>query len=410
MLGFPAVPELNTRWSLSLRVAFRFAVCFYTITTLYLAIDYLASLLPLPQEVAEAIDDRGLFAAYDWATKLLFGADIVYSTTAGFVAYMSTALIGAGLGTIVWSLIDRRRLSYPRAYAVLRIYLRYLLAAVALGYGAVKVWPSQFVPPSLVALVTPLGDFTRMRLLWHMMGASPAYTVFTGLVEVAGGLLLLSRRTTPIGALVLAGAFANVAMLNFGYEVGVQLNSTIYALMALTLLAPDARRLATAFVDRGDQARDSNPTRGRLSRVVKAALVVLLIVMDARTAYFSRRDLLRVPALYGIYDVVEFVRDDVPLPPGDQARWLRLILAERGTGAIQWTVGGRVDRYELAEDPANSTVTLTATGPDPHVLTLHYSHGSDDLLEVAGRVDGHQIQARLRTIDVTQMPLRRPYR
>jgi hypothetical protein len=222
------VPEVNTRWPPSLRVAFRFGVCFYTITTLYLAIDHLASLLPLTEGLAETIQDRGFFAAYDWATKLLFGSDVVYSTTAGFIAYMSTALIGASLGTIVWSLIDRRRLSYPRAHAVLRIYLRYLLAAVALGYGAVKVLPSQFVPPSLVALVTPLGNFTRMRLLWHTMGASTAYTVFTVLVEVAGGLLLLSRRTTPIGALVLAGAFINVAML-FGYEVGVQLNSTIYA-------------------------------------------------------------------------------------------------------------------------------------------------------------------------------------
>lgn len=410
MLVSHTVSDVNTRWPLSLRVAFRFGVSFYTITTLYLAIDHLSSLLPFTQGVAETIQDRGLFAAYEWATKLLFGSDVVYATTAGFIAYMSTALIGAGLATIVWSLIDRRRLSYPRAYAALRIYLRYLLAAVALAYGFVKVWPSQFVPPSLVALVSPLGDFTRMRLLWHTMGTSTAYTVFTGLVEVTGGLLLLSRRTTPIGALVLAGAFINVTMLNFGYEIGVQLNSTIYAVMALTLLAPDARRLATAFLERQDKPRDSNPTRRRLARIVKAAVVVLLILMDAQTAYISRRDLSRVPALYGIYDVVDFVRDGVSLPPGDQARWLRLILAERGTGAIQWTLGGRVDPYEVTEDPAKSTVTLTARQREPRMFTLQYSRTSDNLLEVSGRVDGHEIQARLRAIDVTQMPLRRPYR
>ncbi|HKW03360.1 MAG TPA: hypothetical protein VJN96_26280 [Vicinamibacterales bacterium] len=404
------VPNVGARWPLSLRVAFRFAVCFYAITTLYLAIDYLVSLLPVSEGVAEAIDERGLFAAYDWATRLLFGSDIVYATTAGFIAYMSTALACAGLAAIVWSLIDRRRPSYPRAYRVLRIYLRYLLAAVALGYGAVKVLPSQFVPPSLVALVTPLGDFTRMRLLWHMMGTSTAYTVFTGLVEVTGGLLLLSQRTTPIGALVLAGAFVNVSMLNFGYEVGVQLNSTIYALMAFTLLAPDAGRLATAFLETRGKAPDSNPTRRRLSRVVKYAVIVLLVVMDARTAYLSRREMSRVPALYGIYDVVEFVRDGVPVPPGDQARWLRLILAERGTGAIQWTLGGRVDPYDVTEDTANRTVTLTARGREPRPFTLKYSRGSDDLLQVAGRIDDHQIQARLRAIDVTQMPLRRPRR
>jgi hypothetical protein len=174
--------------------------------------------------------------------------------------------------------------------------------------------------------------------------------------------------------------------------------------MAITLLAPDARRLATAFLDRRNEARDSNPTRRRLGRAVKAAAVGLLIVTVARNAYISRGDMSRVPALYGIYDVVDFVRDGVTLPPGDQARWLRLILAERGSGAIQWTLGGRVDRYELTENPANSTLTLTETGREPR------SHGSGDLLEVAGRVDGHDIQARLRAIDVSQMPLRRPYR
>ena len=52
-----------------------------------------------------------------------------------------------------------------------------------------------------------------MRVLWHSMGTSTAYVVFTGLVEVAGALLLFSRRTTTLGALVLAAAFTNVAIL-----------------------------------------------------------------------------------------------------------------------------------------------------------------------------------------------------
>ena len=159
---------------------------------------HLSTVLLFRDPLEELPASRALFAVYQWGTARLFGSGIVYATTFGYVAYLTTALAGAGAATIVWSVLDRRRLSYDRAHAVLRVYLRYLLAAVALSYGAAKVIPVQFSPPSLVALITPLGDITRMRLLWYSMGASTAYIVFTGLVEVIGGLLLLSRRTTAL--------------------------------------------------------------------------------------------------------------------------------------------------------------------------------------------------------------------
>ena len=402
------MPEPDARWPRSLLVAFRFVVCFFAITTLYLAVDHLFALIPFSDPLAETIQDRGLFAAYEWATERLFGP-VVYSTNAGFIAYISTALIGAGAGALIWSLVDRRRLSYRRAHQWLRVYLRYLLAAVAISYGAVKVIPVQFVPPSLVALITPLGEFTRMRLLWHFMGTSTAYIVFTGLVEVAGGLLLLWRRTTLAGAILLAAAFTNVAILNFGYEVGVQINSTIYVTMALTLLAPDARRLAAAVLN-SPEASEVHARASWLRRSAKALVVVLLVAVHFRTAYVEHRDASRLPALYGIYDVREFARDGTPVPPGDPARWLRLVVAERGTAAIQWTAGGRVDQYAIAEGPANGVLTLMTKSDKPTVLTLRYTQEPDGLLQVNGRVEDHLIEARLRAMDVEQMPLRRPRR
>ena len=43
---------------------------------------------------------------------------------------------------------------------------------------------------------------TRCKLLWAMMGFSRRYAVFTGCMEVLAGVLLLSRRTTTLGALL----------------------------------------------------------------------------------------------------------------------------------------------------------------------------------------------------------------
>ena len=403
------LPSDERRWQAPLRVAFRFVVCFFAITTLYLAIGHLSTVLLFRDPLEELPASRALFAAYQWGTARLFGSGIVYASTFGYVAYLTTAMVGAGAASIVWSLIDRRRLSYDRAHAVLRVYLRYLLAAVALSYGAVKVIPVQFQPPSLVALITPLGHITRMRLLWHSMGASTGYIVFTGLVEVIGGLLLLSRRTTALGAALLAAAFANVTVLNLGYEVGVQLNSTIYTLMAIVLLAPDARRLWCAFVARGEGPIARSPWTRRLAFLTKAVIVVLLITVNFRAAYVAKRDAV-LPLLYGIYDVVEFARDGAALPAGDQTRWLRFVVAERGAAAIQWTMGGRVEVFTAVEDAANGVLTLTARGANAKVLTFRYTRRSDGGLDLTGRVEAHDIQARLQPIDLATFPLRRPRR
>lgn len=403
-------------WPLAVRVAFRFCVSFFAFTTLYLAVGYISDLLHLPTDLHDFITDRVLFAPFEWTTKRIFGNDIVYATLRGFIAYFSTALAVASLATIVWSVIDRRRLQYRRLHAALRVYLRYLLAAVALGYGAAKVIPSQFPPPSLIALVTPLGEFTRMRLLWHFMGTSTLYEVFCGLIEVSGGVLLLWRRTTALGALVLAAGLTNVAVLNFAYDVGVRLNATIYVLMALALLAPDARRLANLFllnepVPPSDFGRSATAGwRRRVGHVVKATVVVVMVGESFRTTYVNHLDSLLRPALYGIYDVEEFSRGGILIPAGGKDRWQRFIVSEGGVTAIQWTAGGVLERYQSNDDTGSGVLTLTAQPPQSRVITLRYTKEPENRLLVAGRIGDADVQARLRAVDVTKLPLRGPRR
>src|SRR4030095_10478274 len=227
--------------------------------------------------------------------------------------------------------------------------------------------------------------------------------------EVAAGRLLLWRRTTTLGALLLTAAFTNVVVLNFGYQVGVQLNSTIYLMMALTLLAPEAKRLATAVLE--PTPLSGTPTSGnvRLLRYLKPVFVILLLAMIARESYLNYQERWAKPALYGIYDVVDFTRDGVSVPLGSQERWLRFVIAESDSGAIQWTTGGRIERYTLKEDSASNAITFTGQGTPPVVLTFHYKRAAENL-ELGGEVDGHQIAARLRAVSPTSFVLRRPRR
>ncbi|MDQ6758242.1 MAG: DoxX family protein, partial [Acidobacteriota bacterium] len=119
-------------------------------------------------------------------------------------------IVVAAIGALVWSVLDRRRRHYRTLYAWLRLLVRFTLAFTLLDYGFAKIFPLQFGPPMLGRLTQSYGESSPMGLLWTFMGASAAYTKFTGLAEAGAGFLLLFRRTTVLGALASAAVMLNV--------------------------------------------------------------------------------------------------------------------------------------------------------------------------------------------------------
>src|SRR5262245_23311944 len=87
-----------------------------------------------------------------------------------------------------------------------------------------------------------------MGLLWTFMGSSGPYVIFSGAGETTGSLLILFRRTTTLGALVLGAVLTNIAALNFCYDVPVKINSSHFLAMCIFLAAPDVRRLTNLLI------------------------------------------------------------------------------------------------------------------------------------------------------------------
>ncbi|MEY4930887.1 MAG: hypothetical protein RI909_1611, partial [Bacteroidota bacterium] len=158
--------------------------------------------------------------------------------------YLSLAV----LGCIIWSLIDRKSTHYIKSDYWLRTFVRYFIAMQALSYGIIKLFALQMVFPNLSQLATPLGDFFPMRFSWMFIGYSEPYQVFSGVMEVMAGLLLLNRKTVTMGLCVATGVFANVVMLNLSYDIPVKLFSLHLLFYSLFLLAYDAKRLLQFFV------------------------------------------------------------------------------------------------------------------------------------------------------------------
>lgn len=248
------------RWSLAHKLAFRFFCCYWLLYALPESgrVSVLGILGLIPKAGAFLVKqyENAWHALTPWVATRFFhvtGMPATYfrtgsgDTTLQYVQqllYVVTALTVM----LVWSVLDRKRPNYRKLGAWLRLLVRYTLAFTLFSYGFAKVFPLQFQPPRNFKLMEPYGEFSPMGVLWSFMGASLPYTMYSGAAEILGGLLLLFRRTCTLGAMVSAAVMLNVAALNYCYDTPVKLYSTNLFLMAIFLLAPEARRLANVFV------------------------------------------------------------------------------------------------------------------------------------------------------------------
>ncbi len=271
------------------RFALRFALAYWLLYSLPMPF---SSVLPFLQPLFQAYGALS-DAVVRWAGAAVFGienqmvapngsGDTTYAYVSLFVNFvLATLLAAASL------LLDRRGTKHGETQDLLRSYLRYVLAATMLSYGLAKVgWiQNQFPPLEGPRLDRTYGDSSPMGLLWSFMGASRPYTFFAGMGEVTGGLLLLFRRTTLLGAMVTFGVMLNVVLLNFSYDVPVKQYSAHLAFAAILILIPDWRRFARLLLL---QQASGAPSRVRAfsaarfawpRRIAKVALVLMIGVV-----------------------------------------------------------------------------------------------------------------------------------
>lgn len=276
-------------------------------------------------------------------------------------ARVITFAMVAFIGMIVWSFIDRRP-NHSKLSMVLNVGLRYYLAFNMLVYGFVKVLPSQFPTPPDGWLNQTFGEVSPMRLLWTFMGYSKTYTIFSGIGEVVGGLLLLFRRTRLFGALVVAGVMAHVVMLNFSYDVPVKLFSLHLFAMALVIMAPDVPRLINMFFLNkvvAPQPIENYFTERKFNiatQVVKALFIFMIVYYPFQGALHQYNEMKTYwrgageatdsgkVSLFGKYDVELFVmnNDTLPALQEDTRRWKSVMISGRSVNVES------MDGYNIA--------------------------------------------------------------
>ena len=401
--------EAPAAWPPPKRFFFRFLSAYLVLYLLPFPLDTIPLTGGLVQRYTDLWD-----ALVPWAGKRVFHVTITVQpngsgdTTYNYVQVFCFAAL-ALLAAILWTLLDRRSPHHTRLDAWLRVYVRFSLAATMIGYGAIKVIQSQFPAPTLDRLLEPIGSASPMGLLWTFMGASRSYNAFGGGTEMLGGLLLVTRRTTLLGALVCMGALSNVVMLNFSFDVPVKLLSCHLLAMAVFLALPDLRRLANLFLlNRPTEPVTLRPrfTRRWMNRTALALKTLLVIGFVAVSLWGANQDwkddsnLSARSAFYGIWNVDEFTTDGQARPPlvTDTARWRRVVFAVPGTVAVQLMSDER-QRYGLALDPSKKTLALTRRDDPTWKSGFVYQQPEPQTLTLQGTFDGHQIQAKLHRVD-----------
>jgi len=299
----------------------------------------------------------------------------------------------ATVSALAWTLLARRR-SHARLAAVATVILRYYLATTLLGYGLAKVVPMQFPPPWLGRYDQAIGEMSPMGLLWTFMGHSRAYTLFAGLAECAGAVLLLWRRTYVIGAVVTAIVMTNVVALNFCYDVPVKLFSTELLVIAALIAWPQLHRLVRAVL--GGAVAEVPPRVRSSARVERLRLVakvgvIAIVAWGLYQMHEQGSEYRRPPSeLAGLWRVDTFRKDGVELPAlmTDAERWCSV-------GFSTWYVSVRACHGEhlMVQAEILPAAQLIVLGLEEAELLRYVRHG--DHLTIDGVHRGKPIHVTL---------------
>ncbi len=282
----------------------------------------------------------------------------------------------------VWSLYDKFRKSDTKIWHAVIVLFRYYLAFFMFTYGFVKVFYLQFPELSLMNLTGSYGDSSPMGLLWKFMGHSEAYSIFTGMMEVFGGVFLLFRRTKTLGALITFGIMLNVFLLNMSFDVPAKLFSFHLLVFALLISLTDAKNIVNFFFRNKPTEPVSikpyfiNTKKKWLGHLLKGALIFLILFANLSRKLKNQKKYGKyVPkhVLYGIYDVQHYIINGDTLPPltTDTDQWKQLIVDKRSSLLLKMN-GKRVGMQHQI-DSLNNTITLTPFVDEEREYTFNYT-------------------------------------
>lgn len=291
-------------------------------------------------------------------------------------------VVFAAIAIIIWSIADRKQKGYDHFLRWIFIYIRFYLALMMIRYGLEKIIKTQF-PFPFFSLNEMYSESSPMRLLWTFMGYSTAYNLFTGTVEIIGGLLLLLRKSTTFGALFCITVLTNVVVINFCFDVPVKLFSLNLLLIAVFIAIPHIKKVINFFFCNKPVTAfnvQQEFKKGWMNMIWGGAKFILIIYIIYSTIiqvwgkYKTTGDgAFQKTPLFGIYNVERFVKNNDTLLPlvTDSSQWktLNIIFSKRATVKM---MNDSIKTYNFFTDTSNKKIQFYSNNDKANKSTLSY--------------------------------------
>ncbi len=396
--------EYRENWSTGSKIIFRF---FFLYFGLYILFMFLGNSL-----------FAGLFKWVGSAIVKSEGRLEYFPTGSGdtTMAYISLLVqtVLSIVGTVIWSVLDRKRVSYNKSFYWFLVFVRVFLIFFLLSYGFAKMYKTQFSDPSLTRLLQPVGDMSPMGLAWTYMGHSEGFNLVVGFFEALGGLLLIPRRTQTLGALIASGVMFQIFLMNMFFDIPVKIFSFHLLLMTLFILSTDSKRFIRLFIKNKSTEASVyfNPINDELYHKIifwfKVSATLILIVFMGYQGYTRERgaygDKRIKPPLYGIWEVQHFSRNKDTIPPvlTDSTRWRYLIVDWKDRAVIQY-MNGKKEYIDFKPDSLRTTAKIKSYNWSQEQMFI--LEKKDSLLQLQGKIYANDIKMKLKEKDLTQFEL-----
>ena len=410
----------QVKWHPVKKILFRFLFVYLFIYCFPFPVDAFKFLDPVAQPYYNLLDRLMIYVGNKWfhlSPQVAFPTfDKLDDSYYGLVFIFFNLIISSFI-TIIWSLADRKRTNYEKLFGWQKIYLSFFLAAFLLGYGFIKVFPSQFQAITASRLTMTMGDQSPMLLAWNFMGYSTTMMKLNGWAEVIAGLLLFFRRTTTLGAILSTAIFSFVVTMDFCFNVPVRLLASHLLFISLFLVATDGRRLLNVFI-LNKPAYAVKPlalVHGIGQKIFTGSLIVLAVCLIYSTVTIgldAERDYGQSAPhgpLYGIYNTDYFIRnsDTILFSITDSVRWKQLVI-DGGSwnqyGAIRFSNEKRM-HCQVDADTVKKIIRIQPGADSTEKYSLAYSFPDANHLLLKGLWKKDSIEVLMAKFDLDNFKL-----
>ena len=245
------------------------------------------------------------------------------------IVLVGIALLFSLIYVWIWHRRERSVTTYSALHHVwLQGIIRGWLALSISTYGFAKILNTQFQTADY-RLDMPLSSFDGMSLTWYYFGYSYPLAVIIALFQIGGSILLLYRRTTFLGAMILLPVMVNIVLINIFYKIttGAFFNSVVYLLALVFLLMLHVNKLKIIFWDLMDHLPAIHLKRNWVKHCLRLLLIAVAFVSLKVSIATHPYD----QTLKGTWEVKKLVRNGRVQPATawltDKTAWSRVYFA-----------------------------------------------------------------------------------